>query len=158
MYKNNFTFSIPGAKDNILAGTKVLTIRKSPAKVGKELALRTGSRWIKTGMPGCLELIFPKGEGPICTGSWAVRINRDSSLAIMESLFFNEALCYAENAEGFLHFRYRANAKWSNIEKINFEIMQEFAKMDGWNNSKEMFDFFKNAYGLPFDGFINYWG
>jgi len=147
MYKNNFTFSIPGAKENILAGTKVLTIRKLPAKVGKELVLRTGSRWIKTGAPGCLELIFPKGEGPACTGSWPVEITMQTeTMYCFRSYFFNEVFNFPES----IHY------DMGDIEE--YWLAPKIAKMDGWNDPEEMIDFFKNTYGLPFDGYINYWG
>ena len=153
MYKNNFTFSIPGAKDNILAGTKVLTIRKLPAKVGKELVLRTGSRWIKSGTPGCLELIFPKGEGPICTGSWPIEIYQTHLIeTAIDTMFFLDVLGWSTPQS---HDDYSPGFP---SDDCDHEKLNKFAKMGGWNNSKEMFDFFKNTYGLPFDGYINYWG
>lgn len=37
------------------------------------------------------------------------------------------------------------------------EELDKFAVMDGFENSEKMFDFFKNQYGLPFQGVIHVW-
>jgi hypothetical protein len=144
----------------IESGKKRQTIRplrKNPIKVGDKLYLFTGLRtkdcktlvtpesfiwtyglkdWIKSN--GKLEENakrgkYPKGKRPyvICKSVEKIRIDKYSLRTY--------------------------NKKYKTDVIYNLGTMNIFAKKDGFKNENEFLNFFKNHYGLPFEGVLIKW-
>lgn len=147
-----YNFSIPGGRENIENGTKVLTMRRDRKdgwlpEVGEEFGLTDGSRWKKAGTPGSIQPILIGGKNPVCTGVWPVEIDEFCDAIRVKTKFFKEIMKYsfpANRIDSFL--------------KSEKTILNEFAIMDGWNIVDEMFEFFKDHYGLPVKLNLIYWG
>lgn len=152
-------FTIPNARYNIERKTKNLSIRKmwsngkGVPEIGETLKLKDGNRWIRAGMPGCLKPILVDGKNPICTGVWPIKIEIFRGMVISSSLFFIDVM--KSEYSRLIHLELLED---KDFNKDDNAMADRFAKMDGWQSFEQMIEYFEKTHGLPFDGFINYWG
>ncbi len=110
-------------------GTKTQTIRsKARAKPSDKLQFYTGQR-----TKDCRSL----GEG-VCTKVTAVTINATDMVLGGRQMLAGSCGC-------------------PSCPGCEDECDNEFAKADGFDGFVDMADFFREKYGLPFDGFVTEW-
>lgn len=154
-----FVFTIPNARSKIKQKTKILTMRKpwkngkGIPKIGETLYLKDGNRWVKAGEPGSLQPIYVDGKNPACTGVWPVEISAGRTSYYLRSDFLIDVMEYYTNlVDVAIDKNY-----FSEID--HSETLDTFAIMDGWNNAREMFDFFTpRMVGGKIDLNLIYWG
>ena len=165
-----YNFSIPGARENIENGTKVLTMRRDRKdgwlpEVGEVIKLTDGSRWVKAGEPGSIQPIYINGKNPTCTGVWPVILpvmGNNAGCEIITDFFFDmfnykESTYFPDKFDGIKN-KISLGEKMHGLQNKELKLIRRFATMDGWSTAGEMFQFFKDHYGLPVKLNLIYWG